>query len=487
MRILHIDIDSLRPDHLGCYGYHRRTSPHIDALAASGVRFDNVYASDAPCLPSRTAQWSGLHGFRSGVVGHGGTAAETFREGSERGFVGRLASSSWMTCLRGAGMRTVTFSPFAARHGAWHWLAGYSEVYDTGGLGNEIADEVVDPALHWLRQHGEQDGWFLHVNLWDPHTAYRAPTGFGHPFADESPPEWLDEAWRQRCWDGYGPHSAQEPTGFGAVSTALLEQYPRMPPQLDSMHSVRRWIDGYDTGILYADTHVGRLLEELASLRVLDDTAIIVTADHGENQGELNIWGDHQTADHCTSRVPLIVRWPGITGRIERSLHYQFDWSATLIELVDGQLPEGWDGRSFKRSFKSGEDAGRSHLVLGQGAWTCQRAVRFGRYLCMRTYHDGFHDLPPVSLFDLVSDPHEQHDLVAEQPAVVARAMELLVDWQQSMMERSATDVDPLMTVLREGGPFHIRGELTGYLDRLRKTGRAHHADTLAARHPEAR
>lgn len=146
------------------------------------------------------------------------------------------------------------------------------------------------------------------------------------------------------------------------------------------MHSVRRWIDGYDAGILYADTHVGRLLEEMASLRVLDDAAIIVTADHGENQGELNIWGGHQTADHCTSRVPLIVRWPGITGRIERSLQYQFDWSATLIELVNEQVPEGWDGRSFMRSFKSGEDAGRSHLVLGQGAWTCQRAVRFGRW-----------------------------------------------------------------------------------------------------------
>ena len=51
MRILYIDIDSLRPDHLGCYGYHRNTSPNIDRIAASGVRFDNYYVSDAPCLP----------------------------------------------------------------------------------------------------------------------------------------------------------------------------------------------------------------------------------------------------------------------------------------------------------------------------------------------------------------------------------------------------------------------------------------------------
>ena len=64
MRILYIDIDSLRPDHLGCYGYHRNTSPHIDALAERGIRFDNVYVSDAPCMLSRMASWSGRCGFR---------------------------------------------------------------------------------------------------------------------------------------------------------------------------------------------------------------------------------------------------------------------------------------------------------------------------------------------------------------------------------------------------------------------------------------
>ena len=59
MRILYIDIDTLRPDHLGCYGYHRGTSPSIDRLAADGVRFENCYVSDAPCLPSRAALYSG--------------------------------------------------------------------------------------------------------------------------------------------------------------------------------------------------------------------------------------------------------------------------------------------------------------------------------------------------------------------------------------------------------------------------------------------
>jgi choline-sulfatase len=128
LRILYIDIDSLRPDHLGCYGYHRDTSPHIDALAREGTRFENVYVSDAPCLPSRTALWSGRFGFRTGVVGHGGTAADPFVEGPQRGFRDSFYETSWMSALRRAGMKTVTVSPFGERHAAWNWYAGFSEI-----------------------------------------------------------------------------------------------------------------------------------------------------------------------------------------------------------------------------------------------------------------------------------------------------------------------------------------------------------------------
>ena len=94
MRVVYIDIDSLRPDHLGCYGYGRNTSPTIDQLAARGVRFDQVYITDAPCLPSRTALWSGRAGFHTGVVGHGGTAAQPVVDGPSRGFTGVLGQTN---------------------------------------------------------------------------------------------------------------------------------------------------------------------------------------------------------------------------------------------------------------------------------------------------------------------------------------------------------------------------------------------------------
>lgn len=485
MRILYIDIDTLRPDHLGCYGYHRNTSPRIDRIAAQGVRFENCYAPDVPCLPSRSALWSGRFGFHTGVINHGGAAADPFHEGSERGFRDVYDRTGWIPTLQRLGLYPVTVSPFGERHSAWWWYAGWREVYNPGCGGMEIADEVTPLALDWIERNATRDNWFLHVNYWDPHTPYRTPAEFGEPFKDDPLPVWLTEEVRQRGWHSYGPMSPQEPHGWGGERTH--ERYPRLPARLDSMGAVKRWIDGYDTGIRYADEHVGRLLNALADEGVLDDTIIVVSADHGENQGELNVWGDHQTADQPTCRVPLIVRWPGLTDRprVDRALHYHYDWAATLIELLGGRVPDNWDGQSFAAALREGREAGRAYLVTSQQAWSCQRGVRFDDYLCLRTYHDGYKALEPVMLFNLADDPHQQQDLASRRPELVDRAMGLLADWQHEMVVTSRYDVDPMLTVLREGGPFHTRGELPAYLERLRTSDRAHHARALAERHAE--
>src|SRR5262245_59847267 len=168
MRVLFVDIDSLRPDHLGCYGYHRATSPTIDRLAAEAVRFARCYASDVPCLPSRSAWVSGRFGTRNGVVGHGGSAAEPLPDGSERGFSSRLGRHGLFPLLRKAGLYTATISSFAERHSAFHFLAGFQSAQTVGKRGLENADEVVELALDWLDRHGARDNWLLHVQLWDP-------------------------------------------------------------------------------------------------------------------------------------------------------------------------------------------------------------------------------------------------------------------------------------------------------------------------------
>ncbi len=491
VKILYIDIDSLRPDHLGCYGYSRSTSPTIDALAREGVRFDSVMASDSPCLPSRTALWSGQFGFRTGVVGHGGSAAEPFREGRRRGFRDSFYKNGWMTALREAGHHTATISSFAERHSAWHWYAGFNEIINPGGLGIERADEVVPIAIEWIARYAwRTPDWFLHLNLWDVHTPYRTPEDFRPPFLKDAPRFWIDAAILERFRAGFGPHSAQEACGYDGGSDP---HYPRAPGPVADMRDVRAWIDGYDVSVRFADEWIGRLIGALEREGVLQETMIVVSADHGENLGELNIWGDHQTADRITCRVPLVVRLPGGGGgRVDRAWHYQFDWAATLIELAGGKVPEAWDGTSFATAFVAGREAGRPCLVTTHGAWSCQRGVHFtaaGRaYQALVTYHDGHKDLPPLMLFDAEVDPHEVHDIAAGEPSLVGGACALLIDWQRQMMERSAGDVDPLMTVLREGGPFHCRGMLPAYLERLRRTGREEQARVLERRHPsEAR
>lgn len=484
MRILYIDIDSLRADHLGSYGYHRDTSPNIDSIASDGIRFDNFYVSDTPCLPSRTALWSGRFGIHNGVVGHGGTAAEPFPEGPRRGFRSQLAQTSWMSALRRCGMHTATVSSFGERHSALHWYAGFNEIINPGLNGLERAEEVSGIALDWLQRCGTRDNWFLHVNFWDPHTPYRTPPEFKNIFADQPLPDWLTEDVRRRHWQGGGPHSAQEVQGFNGHDS-FKDKYPLQPSVIDSMEQVRAMFDGYDLGIRYADEQIGRILGLLDDLDVLEETAVIISADHGENLGELNIYGDHQTADLITPHVPLIIRWPGITqgAAVDRELHYHVDLAATIVDLMGGKAPQNWDGVSFAANVRGEMPQGRPYLVLSQGAWSCQRSVRWSDYLCIHSYHDGYHAFPDTMLFSVSDDPHEQRDLAGERPDLTAEACRSLEEWTTAMLRTSAQATDPLWTVIREGGPEHTRSQIGGYLTRLKETGRAEFAERLIANH----
>jgi arylsulfatase A-like enzyme len=482
MRVLFIDIDSLRADHLGCYGYARATSPNIDRIAAAGVRFERCYASDVPCLPSRSAWVSGRFGTRNGVVGHGGTAAEPFVEGASRGFSSRLGRQSPFALLRKAGLHTATISSFAERHSAFHFLAGFQEVRTTGKRGLENADEVALLACDWLARNGQRDDWFLHVQLWDPHTPYRAPASFGDPFANAPLPPWPSEAQRAAHYRAAGPHSAQEAVGFSPEYP--WGDYPRLPRQIDSPAALRALFDGYDCGVAYADQQLARVLGQLTALGVREQTAIVLTADHGEALGELNVYGDHHAADEATAHVPMIVQWPGLAPRVERGLCYQLDLFATMVELAGGAVPDGWDGRSFATQLRAGQGGGRDHLVITQGAWSCQRGVRWDRYLALHTRHDGYHGWPEWMLFDVEADPHEQHDLASAQPALVQHARALLERWRSAAVAGNPGGVDPIDTVLAEGGPAHVRGQLAKYLERLRATGRSDWAERLRQAHP---
>ena len=157
MRILFMDVDTLRPDHMGCYGYYRNTTPNLDALCADGLRFDNYYCSDAPCLPSRAALVTGMFGIRNGAVGHGGTTADRRLTGPERGFGDRINDGNLHSIFRKAGMFTASISTFPERHSSYWFSAGFNETYNVGKRGNESGEEVLPVALDWLDRHGSDD------------------------------------------------------------------------------------------------------------------------------------------------------------------------------------------------------------------------------------------------------------------------------------------------------------------------------------------
>jgi len=482
MRVLFIDIDTLRPDHLSCYGYLRKTSPHLDSIAAEGVRFTNYYATDTPCLSSRTALFTGRFGICTGAINHGGEYADLPLDGENRGFRSTWSTDALGTMLRQAGLHTASVSPFPNRHTSYHIVYGFSETYDTGGGGVDNADEIYPPAQRWLQANGREDNWFLHVNMWDPHTPYDHPEEYGNPFADEPIEDWITQDLIDRQRQSFGPHSAMEVPG---EADQLPPRWRMGKGSIETVADAVEHLDGYDTGIHYADYYVGKLIQDLKDLGIYEETAIIVSSDHGENHGELNVWGDHQTADHICNRIPLIVRWPGVTdgqqGKVCDAFHYNLDLAATLAELTGRQQPASWNGESFARSLSTDEDAGRDYLVLSQGAWSCQRSTRWDNWILIRTYHTGMKEFPEYMLFDLEKDPHETTNLAAERPDLVGHGLMLMDRWMGERM-REGLRGDPFWGIIAEGGPLHANEKSPAwkkYCERLRQTGREQHADKL--------
>lgn len=482
MRFLLLDLDSLSPDHMGCYGYHRNTSPNIDRIAAKGIRFENYYTTDAPCAPSRAALMSGRFGIHTGLVGHGGTAGDMRHDGAERGFRDRLDRHSLPRLMRNAGMRTALFSPFGERHSQWTFYAGFQEIYNSGNGGMESAEEVTPGVLDWIDRNGKEDNWFLYVNYWDPHTPYRAPEEFGNPFASDPLPEWMTEEMLERHKRKIGPHSPRE---INMYDNQTSPKYPRYPGDILDMEGLRKMIDGYDCGIRYLDSHLGQLFQALEAQGVMDDLVIIITADHGENQGQLGIYGEHGTADQGTCHIPMIIRWPGVTKpHVDTALHYHLDLMPTLAEMLKLPASDMWDGRSYASTLTEQAVSGWDYLVVSQCAHVCQRSVRFGEWIYIRSYHDGYHLFPKEMLFNLKDDPYEQSDVAEKHPDICRDAVYKLNEWHDDMMNSMPHDTDPLWTVMKEGGPAHARGQLKKYAVHLERTGRGYAIQELLQKHP---
>lgn len=480
MKILFVDIDTLRPDHMSCYGYGRNTTPNIDNIAKDGIKFSRYYCSDAPCLPSRASLITGQFGIHSGITGHGGSCADMPVYGADRDFKSPMDQNNFNNIFRKAGLKTVSISTFPERHSSWWFAAGFNETYNVGDSGGEVGNKVLDVAQDWLERNKGKDDWFLHFHIWDPHTPYRAPEEFGNPFENDELDTWITQDILDEHLKLAGPHGANEIQMYHDREDPKL---PRQPGRVDTMKDIKRLFDGYDCGIRYADYIVGQIIDQLKEQGIYEETAIIVTSDHGENMGELGIYAEHGTADDITCNIPMIVKWPGcMQNATDDEFHYSLDLLPTMADMLDVEKWDKWDGQSYINTLKTGEKQGREFLILSQMAHVCQRSVRFGDYLYMRTLHDGFHLFPSEMLYNIKEDEHEQFDIKDEKPEICAKAAKYILDWQYEMMATSKSTVDPIWTVIREGGPLHAKGFLDGYIERLKNTNRADKAELLEAK-----
>jgi arylsulfatase A-like enzyme len=448
MRAIVIDLDSLRPDHLGCYGYARPTSPNIDAIAASAFRADRYYCANSPCQPSRTALLSGRYGIRNGVVSHG-PVSHTLQIDLTQYNGPRAHNEVLPRHLRRHGIDTISISNFADRHSCWYWMCGWSE-FLTPNLrcGNETAEEVNAVAIPWLRKNAGRDNYLLHLNYWDIHRPYKMSPTWGERFGGLPVRSWPDEAEIERMSHFTGPFTACQQWGARGGKS----KFPLMPDEVTTRAAFEQMINGYDASIAYTDHHLGQVFDELDRQGVIDETAIIITGDHGDAFGEHGIYSDHVCADECIHRVPMIVRWPGVTREkvCDTRLLTNVDFAPTICDLLGVPAPADWDGTSFAPAVR-GEPGGpdRDYVVWEHGLYTAQRAVRTREHLMIQTLHAlDYNQFEPLALFDMRDDPYQTRNIAADQPEIVAKCEQMLATWMAEQQAKPGYAGDPLQAVV---------------------------------------
>ncbi len=303
LSIVLVTLDTTRPDHLGCYGYERSTSPSIDGVARRGVLFESAWASAPETGPSLA---SVLTSRRAPVTG--------VRANAER-LVEDLPTMA--EAARAAGLRTGAFvSTVLLTDRASGFARGF-DVYDDEmtdpcfghARAQRIAERTIERALAWVAR--SEQPYFLWVHLYDPHGPYTPPDAA--PLLDES---------RDRL-----PPSRE-------LASALIPRYQRVGDEHDlrDFHDVREYVDRYDREVAYMDGQVGRLLAAVDPA----STLIAIHADHGEAFGEDDYWFRHGALLHDAAlHVPLVIAGPGVPGgrRVSERVR-NLDLVPTLLSLA---------------------------------------------------------------------------------------------------------------------------------------------------------
>jgi len=415
--VILISIDSLRPDHLGCYGYPRGTSPHLDALAAEGVVFESAASTSSWTLPAHVSLLSGLYPEVHGVN------RNHRRLGEEAPLLAeRLNAAGYST-------RAVVSAPYLERR--FGYARGF-EIYDDQTVAFESHEKsheaVTSPRLHaraleLLDSRPEGRPFFLFLHYWDVHYDYRPPEPFRSRFAAE---DVLPSASALL-------HGRQGQ----AISQATLDAL----------------IDLYDGEISWVDHHLGRLFDALRERDLFDDTIIIVTSDHGDEFLEHGLLFHRWNLYETTLRVPLIVKLPAGHHRGTRvaSPVGLVDVAPTVLSLLELEVPLAMNGRSLEPLLEDpGARVDTAYFAELQG-W--EKSLRLGRWkLMLRRSDDG----EQQELFDLGADPAERTDRSSSEPDMLERLLDLHGDWlveaerQRETLEGSTIEYDEALEAALE-------------------------------------
>ena len=418
-------VDALRADHLGCYGYARRTSPNLDALAADATRFANAATSGPWTLPALGTMITSLYPSVHGAL----RPSDTMKWALDRAhFTPADALSPSFTTLaevlQGAGFRTIAFVTGAYPGSVFGFAQGFERFAENEYPGLRFK---LDALFAWLDRERPSRA-FAYIHTGEVHSPYIPPAvdpkreGGSDPESRALAAALGEERARYAALD-FDPGYVGPVDGSWENLRAIREGRLGLGER-DLAHLIAL----YDRGIAYTDHWLGRLVAGLRERGLLDETLLVITADHGDELFEHGGIEHTRTLYDEIMHVPLIVRVPGEgRGRVVTDQVGLVDLMPTLLEVLGVPGPPVMQGRSLQPLIAGGSLPERPVLAEGSTRNPRLRALRTLRW---KYVFDGG---GTEELYDLAADPRERTNLCAHDPAPCVPFRAQAATWESTL------------------------------------------------------
>ncbi|MEX0884799.1 MAG: sulfatase [Phycisphaeraceae bacterium] len=392
--VLLIAIDSLRADHMSCYGYHRLTTPHIDRFASGATLFEQTYSPHVPTTGAYSSMLTGRDCFGTTVVAlrHQGGLPDTIRTLPEI-----LGDAGYATTCVG-----FTGNPASRGFDNYVNYTAWGKWDERPSRKAENLNEVALPELE--RVAAGDEPWFVMLRHMDPHSPYLPPAPYNQMFytGDPTKPSLPDTARPVREFKPFADYFATW-----------------MIPGLRDID----WVDAqYDGAVAYMDACISVIFQKLEALGVLDETIVVLNADHGEILQEHECWFDHHGMYDPNLHVPLIIRYPGALPTSKRVAGYNQHKNLvpTLLDLTGVKVKDTFDGQPLTALVNGDQASFDSEFYITECTWMRKHGWRTPHWKLIEALEPDFHGMPSVELYNLVEDPLEHNNVADGEPDVVA-------------------------------------------------------------------